>query len=68
MYQRARFPLALLLACTLLASPLSVRAEDSGDDTTAFTLGEIVVTGKKPGVEATGAVREVTAADIESSG
>ena len=68
MYQRARFPLALLLACTLLASPLSVRAEDSGDNTAAFTLGEIVVTGKKPGVEATGAVREVTAADIESSG
>jgi vitamin B12 transporter len=68
MKQRRIFSLSLLLACTILASPLASRAEDTADDTAAFTLGEIVVTGKKPGVETTGTVREVTAADIESSG
>lgn len=67
---RVRRHLSLLITVTLLTMPLLVNAEteDTGDETSAFTLGEIVVTGKKPGVEATGTVREVTSADIEASG
>jgi len=62
--------LSLLIAVTLIAMPLHVHSEteDTSGETSAFTLGEIVVTGKKPGVEAAGAVREVTSADIEASG
>jgi len=62
-------PLSLLVAGCLLASPLISRAEQNEDGAnTAFTLGEIVVSGKKPEVEAAGTVREVTAADIQASG
>ncbi|MEI8356193.1 MAG: TonB-dependent receptor [Deltaproteobacteria bacterium] len=68
MNSRARYSLSLLLACTLLASPFTSRAEDTGDDGTTFTLGEIVVSGKKPEAEAVGTVHEVTAADIQASG
>jgi outer membrane cobalamin receptor len=69
MNRNVRLPLSLLVAGCLLASPLISGAEQNEDSANpAFTLGEIVVSGKKPEVEAAGTVREVTAADIEASG
>jgi len=40
-------------------------AQSSGDQTDVYTLGEVVVTGERAGVEAVGTVAEITAEDIE---
>ncbi|ABK99156.1 TonB-dependent receptor plug domain-containing protein [Pelobacter propionicus] len=56
-----------LAACGLLAPQHSVLAAQQGDeDTEAYNLGEIVVSGKTEGVQAAETVHTVTAEDIRS--
>src|SRR4030042_539479 len=45
-----------------------VYAQAIEDYTDIYTLGEIVVSGERQGVEAVGTVREVTAEDIQNKG
>src|SRR4030042_4118107 len=45
-----------------------VYAQSIEDYTDIYTLGEIVVSGERQGVEAVGTVREVTAEDIQNKG
>jgi len=45
-----------------------VHAQTMEDYTDIYTLGEIVVSGEREGVEAVGTVREITAEDIQNKG
>lgn len=58
---------ALILGCFLVfpVPGFSIAAEEQAE---AYTLGEVVVTGEREGVEAVGTVREITAADIQRNG
>ena len=46
----------------------AVHAQTMEDYTEIYTLGEIVVSGEREGVEAVGTVREITAEDIQNQG
>ena len=59
--------MALIISTAVFSIPLPSHGEES-PDAEAFTLGEIVVTGKKPGVEAAGAVREVAELILKTQG
>ncbi len=58
--------LALLLAWTVLPGVGFSQAPD--DQQGVFRMGEVVVTGKRDGVESIGAVREITAEEIRNRG
>ncbi|MFH2044387.1 MAG: TonB-dependent receptor [Pseudomonadota bacterium] len=45
--------------------PYKAFSESVGDQTAAYSLGEVIVSGKTVGVESIGTVREITAKDIE---
>ncbi|MGA7828980.1 MAG: TonB-dependent receptor plug domain-containing protein, partial [Geobacteraceae bacterium] len=68
MYQQLKLGMFIMILGSLVASPLTSRAEQSSDDAPTFSLGEVIVSANKPAVEAAGTVEEVTAADIEASG
>jgi len=51
-----------------LAFPVPGFSKAAEEQTEAYTLGEVVVTGEREGVEAVGTVREITAADIQRNG
>jgi outer membrane cobalamin receptor len=68
MYQQLKLGMLIMILGGIVAVPLSSHAEQDDDGTSAFTLGEVVVSAEKPAVEAAGTVEEVTAADIEASG
>ena len=57
---------ALFAALLLVALPLPVVAQQ--EDSTVFTLGEVVVTGKSDPAEATGTIYELTADDLRAMG
>ena len=57
----------LCLSVMLLCSPESVYSQVQGDSE-AYTLGEIVVSAEKEGVESIGTVREITSEDIQTKG
>jgi vitamin B12 transporter len=60
---------AMLLAIVFAGVPAaSVIAAEPVPKPAEYTLGEVVVTGAKTGVEAIGTVREVTAEDIQMNG
>jgi vitamin B12 transporter len=54
------------IVCGLLAVPNVSLAEVRGENTGTYTLGEIVVTGEREGVETVGTVRDITAEDIKN--
>jgi vitamin B12 transporter len=56
--------LVFLVIGTWLGFPQCGFSETQTQQTTAYTLGEVVVTGERVGVESIGTVREITAADI----
>jgi hypothetical protein len=60
--------LTRMLVCYLalgicIVVPQNGFSDTGTDKTAAYTLGEVVVTGKKPGVEAIGTAREIAAGD-----
>jgi outer membrane cobalamin receptor len=56
-----------ILLCGLLTSPQALPAAEQDDtETGAYTLGEIVISGKTEGVQATESVYTVTAEDIRN--
>ncbi|MBU0768087.1 MAG: Plug domain-containing protein [Proteobacteria bacterium] len=56
--------LVFLVIETWLGFPQGGFSETETQQTTAYTLGEVVVTGERVGVESIGTVREITAHDI----
>ena len=56
--------LFFLVIGTWLGFPQSGFSETETQQTAEYTLGEVVVTGERVGVEAIGTVREITADDI----
>lgn len=60
---------AVLLASVVAGGPaVFAMAADQASRPEEYTLGEVVVTGTKLGVEAIGTVREITAEDIQMRG
>ncbi len=51
-----------------LAFPVPGFSKTAEEQPEAYTLGEVVVTGEREGVEAVGTVREITAEDIQRNG
>ena len=57
--------LVFLMVGIGLGFPKSAFSETETRQTAAYTLGEVVVTGERAGVESIGTVREITAVDID---
>ena len=60
----------MVLACLVMGLCIGFpqngfsQTETEIDKTATYTLGEVVVTGERAGVESIGTVREITATDI----
>ena len=60
--------LNLLLLCVLVAVPGSVFSQEEKGQTGVYTMGEVVVTAERDGVESIATVREITQEDIRNQG